>query len=531
LLVAGAGAAGWWFQREQLEQAARQVREDARQGYLTREVTAALDKGEDGLKQLHHALHRLLPDEAHPLTASVLLSDLKRWEVQVQAARTLYQQARKLADSTPEALAPEQKARLEQLGRQVQEAETQYRIAWQLDSIRLDALATVNGHFDVAQAGIQYEEVFREQLHLDVRNGPLAELATQARGSALRFVLAATLDHWVGVTTDGQLKGRLLELARRIDSEAWRDQIRDKQSRANLKKLEQLANQAQLKQQTPQILVMLADLLKNKGNKPRAVTLLRSALVHHPADFWLNFRLGFITDDEAEKRGCYRAALSVRPNSVVAHNNLGWSLQKKDVASAVACYLKAVELDPRFMRAHNNLSDALESLEDADGALAAYQQLLERHPIPSGYLNLGLVLYHKGQLGEAIACFHKAIALDSKDAKPHNNLGVSLQDRGQLDEAIACFRKALALSHSTRSMPWPTTTWAMRYGTRASWTQPSPATGKPSLSTQRTRLPTTTWEAFSAMAKETMTRPSPASARSSHWTRSTPRPTTTWAMR
>src|SRR5262249_12697779 len=35
-------------------------------------------------------------------------------------------------------------------------------------------------------------------------------------------------------------------------------------------------------------------------------------------------------------------------------------------------------------------------------------------------------------------------------------------------------------SHSTRSTPGPTTTWALRYRKRASWTRPLPATRRPS---------------------------------------------------
>jgi hypothetical protein len=143
LLVAGAGAAGWWYKHDQLQQAeqrqlreaedskrlvaeaARQAKEAAQKDYVSQEVTAALDNGEDALKELHQALGRLLPDKKHPLAVSVLLSDLKQWQVRVQSAAALYQQAKKLSDSNPEALAKKQVARLEQLGRQVQQAEAQ----------------------------------------------------------------------------------------------------------------------------------------------------------------------------------------------------------------------------------------------------------------------------------------------------------------------------------------------------------------------------------------------------------------------
>jgi hypothetical protein len=59
--------------------------------------------------------------------------------------------------------------------------------------------------------------------------------------------------------------------------------------------------------------------------------------------------------------------------------------------------------------------------------------------------NLGLALYLKGQVEEAIECFRKVIALDPKDARAHTSLGSALAVKGQVEEAIACFRKAIAI--------------------------------------------------------------------------------------
>jgi Tfp pilus assembly protein PilF len=56
-----------------------------------------------------------------------------------------------------------------------------------------------------------------------------------------------------------------------------------------------------------------------------------------------------------------------------------------------------------------------------------------------------VALSRRGQLDEAIACFEKAIALDTKSANAHNNLGNALKDKDQLDEAIASYKKAIVL--------------------------------------------------------------------------------------
>ena len=55
--------------------------------------------------------------------------------------------------------------------------------------------------------------------------------------------------------------------------------------------------------------------------------------------------------------------------------------------------------------------------------------------------------------------------------------------------------RLLQEGHRTRpeARRWPTTTWALRCKARASWTRPSPATGRPSNSTRSSPAPTPTW--------------------------------------
>jgi tetratricopeptide (TPR) repeat protein len=61
------------------------------------------------------------------------------------------------------------------------------------------------------------------------------------------------------------------------------------------------------------------------------------------------------------------------------------------------------------------------------------------------HINLGNALRRQGKVEEAIACYHKAIARDPKFAGAHSNLGDALLDQGKVEEAILCFHKAIAL--------------------------------------------------------------------------------------
>jgi hypothetical protein len=359
VLVAGAGAAGWWYQQDQLDQAQKQAQLDAeeadrkaeaaakqakldaeeaarqaevatRKEYLHKEVTTALETAELGLKELQQALKTLPSENAPALTVSVLLSDLKQWQSRVQTIKAHWQQAKKLAESNPRLLPPELQTRLEHLDTQVKQAEAQYQIAKELDSIRLEASTlVVQRKVNTTLTGPKYETVFLDKLKLDLRNGPVPALAAQVKSSTLRHVVVAALDHWVEVTTDPELQRRLLHAACAADPDPWRDRVRDVNTWHDLHQLQQLVKDVQPQQQTPHILVLLASRLYFKDGKQEAAALLRVALVHHPADFWLNFHLGNLGDDPGEQAGCFRAALAIRPSSAAAHHNLGLALNHK----------------------------------------------------------------------------------------------------------------------------------------------------------------------------------------------------------
>ena len=79
--------------------------------------------------------------------------------------------------------------------------------------------------------------------------------------------------------------------------------------------------------------------------------------------------------------------------------------------------------------------------------------------------NLGLALKGLGKLKEAVASYHKALALKPDYAKAHNNLGNVLRELGRLEDAVASYRTALGLKpdyaeaqHMLNSLTGNTTT-------------------------------------------------------------------------
>ena len=52
---------------------------------------------------------------------------------------------------------------------------------------------------------------------------------------------------------------------------------------------------------------------------------------------------------------------------------------------------------------------------------------------------LGVALYNKGLIDEAIAEYREALRINPGDAEAHYNLGYSLYNKGLIDEAIVAF--------------------------------------------------------------------------------------------
>jgi Flp pilus assembly protein TadD/DNA-binding transcriptional MerR regulator len=79
-------------------------------------------------------------------------------------------------------------------------------------------------------------------------------------------------------------------------------------------------------------------------------------------------------------------------------------------------------------------------------AVAAYRRVIELAPHwAEPVINLGMALYHLGELEQALEAFQKAAELSPQDPTAHFNLGCVLEDMNDLDEAILHFKKTIRL--------------------------------------------------------------------------------------
>ncbi len=86
--------------------------------------------------------------------------------------------------------------------------------------------------------------------------------------------------------------------------------------------------------------------------------------------------------------------------------------------------------------------------------------LAEQYDFIPAFVNLGSVLYDKGEYENAIIELKKALLITSSDFNVHYNMGLSYEKLGKIEEALASFRKAIYINGS---FPDPYIQMAMIY--------------------------------------------------------------------
>jgi tetratricopeptide (TPR) repeat protein len=103
--------------------------------------------------------------------------------------------------------------------------------------------------------------------------------------------------------------------------------------------------------------------------------------------------------------------------------------------------------NPNSWLGHCNLGLALFQKGQVDDAIAQYQKAVEIYPnYVAAHYNLGNALLQKGQLDTALAQYEKAVEIDPNDAAAHINLGNAFFQKQQLDKAVAQFQKAVEIN-------------------------------------------------------------------------------------
>jgi serine/threonine-protein kinase len=419
-LLAGGGAAAWYWQERSTRRARAAV-----------EAEAALTEARTWLDQEADQERR----------------DPERWAASVSLADGALQRAEAAVGSAvvDEGLRQQVLALREQVEPKIKDS----RLRVELDRIRLEQTAFARGGFDRAPALPRYRAVLTGY-GIDLSHPEVASAVVRA--SRLRSELRAALEDWARSATDAaerqQLRAVLAAAEPEVDGmrARWRAAVREGNGVA-------LAALAKAGSNLPAAdVVNLARDLRRLKELRAAERLLREAHQRYPADFWVNQDLGevLLGQDPPQRAEAVRyltAAVALRSHSSPALTNLGLALYEAgQVEEAIAACRQATVLEPKNFKAHNNLGMALAAQGKVAEAITEHRQAIALDPkYATAHTNLGIALVAQGKVAEAITEHRQAIALDPKDAKAHNNLGNALKEQGKVAEGITEYRQAIAL--------------------------------------------------------------------------------------
>ncbi len=121
------------------------------------------------------------------------------------------------------------------------------------------------------------------------------------------------------------------------------------------------------------------------------------------------------------------------------------AFEGKEFATSIEQSKKALALKPQA-KAHYLIGNALFAMNDAPGAVTAYEAGLKLSPDHSASLNnLGNAYLKLKDYPKAVGIFRRATEVRPNYAQAYNNLGIALRKAGNLEEAIKAYQKALKI--------------------------------------------------------------------------------------
>jgi tetratricopeptide (TPR) repeat protein len=433
-LVLVAGGAAWWLERQH----ARQQEERARREAQTRQAVAlALERAEAALRQGNWGEADKALAEAASRMADDGPADLREPLLRLRNDRG---RATRLQEISVNRLAGGPSF-------QVAVAYSDLDRDARKEEVRLDRSVWVEGQFDEARAAAAYAREFAEAGLAELEPGAVA---AAVRVSPIRDVWIATLDDWALVEPDVARRARLLQTARQVDPDPWRDQLRDPAVWEDQQALERLAAAISVAEVSPQLLALLSERLAALGGD--VLPLLDAAQQQHPTAFRINLLLGKklipVTGPEgAAAPGFLRAALVAQPESIAVLNNLAVALYtRRRLDEALIVLDKALRIAPRHAMLHLHRGHVLRDQGWPDEAAGAYEEAARCDPkLVDAPYNLGVVRYAARRFAEAEAAFRTATQVDATYVRAQVLLGLALHAQTKLEEAAVALETARKL--------------------------------------------------------------------------------------
>src|SRR5262249_35684199 len=133
---------------------------------------------------------------------------------------------------------------------------------------------------------------------------------------------------------------------------------------------------------------------------------------------------------------------------------------KNDIDGAIGAYRDAITIDPNYVQAHVNLGNALAAKPDWQGAIRAYDAGIKIDPKDAmAHYGLGRALAATKNLEGAVRSYRTAIKISPNYAEAHCNLGHVLRDLGNFADALASLRCGHELGLQKPGWAYPSPKW------------------------------------------------------------------------
>jgi protein O-GlcNAc transferase len=187
------------------------------------------------------------------------------------------------------------------------------------------------------------------------------------------------------------------------------------------------------------------------GQLADAERIYRQVLAVEPSNPQALHQMGIL----ALKARCFEEAknwigqaVATNPSQAAFHANLGEAYRLTDQTSqAIGCYRRALSLRPDLTQVLTALGTALRAQGKPDEAAEALREVLRLKPEDiAARVELGHVLLDQNQPAEAESCFRQVVRALPESAPAQFSLGTALQSQNQFEEAAGCFRSAVQLT-------------------------------------------------------------------------------------
>ena len=151
----------------------------------------------------------------------------------------------------------------------------------------------------------------------------------------------------------------------------------------------------------------------------------------------------------AEVRQCYIIQTQRQPSDPAAWMALGTDFHTDgETAEAATAYRNVIQIAPDSdlaAKAYLHLGVIFHSQGEMDEALDAYRDSVALRPDPNTLLNMGSILYQRGDHAEALESCERAIEVSPEYFAAYAQMAIIQQNSGDILQAIATYSKAIEL--------------------------------------------------------------------------------------